>query len=1106
MSSLKVRLPCFFGYRNKKSPSLCHRRWNAFLVAVIIFIVAMLNIIPWMLLTVNDGLGCARMDILDEWEFKTNIIKEKIRKYINSSQIDRDLALIPPLSSLRSSHALPGVESVTTWELLAGQYLTYNSSQRGKSIDNTSNNRSSLRPYMHYIGNETDAYGVSSVKRLKVCGSVIPHKVDIWRSLLASFPSSSFSSSSSKYPKSILKKNIDRKSSAALYPPLQKLLGETHRIGVKEEYLYTGDDKSITEDSLEGSGAPARYAFVLMVSNHKYVDGALVVGESIRRYSKLVRERKADLVILVSDTIRFSAIEMLTRVFHRVKIVYTLATFSSKSYYKTTFDKIYLFWMTDYEAVILVDADSLIIGSPDFLLKEVSKTNTPLTAVGVESYFQTGLMIAKPNRDLFTDLYLEYRLGGAAKSLSKKKKGNKNPIFTKEELSTLNSYDYNNWEGRDGVLIRNCFMPHHRNINHPLSAIYHFYGWVKPWFNKDAKQPNDKNYRLKFDKRYKQWWDIYETLHHKYFVPIAIRDAAEVMKRVNDNITGKMAVRNQSDDAVKAANKYYDEYIYGHSSNFPSKSPIPGLEEAFKEARYVTKDYIFTLSFPLSLPPVLKLDRMTSLDAAVYGGPRGVYDMYLSMGRVSTSSSELLRQAQLFQRILSPRKYMWLQRFSIGNEYFRPTNKRYSEIQNYSSPYSSLTPISVGNSSGLSTSENAVTKKPTVRDSVVSVLFFPSYRTTMTKMKENTSSDGILGDGHSVLEWGPPVGGLGVGTVHPQSDGSLPSLTFPVSDNRDDAKRENNIGFVIEGGPGQSCDDACSQYSSSHVGLSGTSTYGPMYGCLEQSLTHTLVNDCFYSQWHISSPSNSAGLDSFLHSSSSTKTNPLHFGSFSEYLDTLKRTILSNSSSEKSATIESVAVAVNNILRHLRNRRCHRCVHEFDNPASPGVYETNITLDGVANVDNNTSSESENVKRHRHKKDKSREHYQEKYITSDDTNGVANTDLYRAMRLRKEINLDKKERYMSLLRELVSVYGGPLDTSGTTQNIDQFGSFREVPNEVLFLPLLTEGDTDGEEGTGHISFSTLRKCSANYLFNNESFPSCGAEKKDMKRYCVCGRV
>eukprot|EP00742_Colponemidia_sp_Colp-10_P014553 GILJ01016540.1.p1 GENE.GILJ01016540.1~~GILJ01016540.1.p1 ORF type:complete len:773 (+),score=117.94 GILJ01016540.1:196-2319(+) len=450
-----------------------------------------------------------------------------------------------------------------------------------------------------------------------------------------------------------------------------------------------GSDNSDSENRDEVAAANpkdkdpvvVKYAYVLMISNHKYVDGALVVAQSLRQHSEMVKSGEADLVIIISEKIKLSSVLLLTRVFTRVKIMYTMAAFASQSYYSTTFDKIYLFWLTEYKVLFFMDADSLVTGNPDGLLLDKENEGnagaedddggkhrhghhkkprkaTPLTAVGGGDYFQTGLLIAKPDRQLFADLYLEFRLG---------------------------LFQYNQWRARDGVLMRTCFMAHHTNIEHPVDRLYHFYGFVKPWFNKDGKYKYGKgDEKLSYNPNYWDWWRRYEELHFRYFVTIA-------------------AVEKGNEDA-KPDGEFYNGYVYGNSANFPDKDvPIPGTSLTHPYTREVAEYIKVKGGWPkfdalkiqkTAYPLFFNLVDIENGQRDVAEGRKGPRDIDESQRSIVTD-------------IAWPQDYMWIQRFSVGTEYFRPTYRMYAKIFNIS-----IAAASARQAAALNLDTSSGTRKP----------------------------------------------------------------------------------------------------------------------------------------------------------------------------------------------------------------------------------------------------------------------------------------------------------------------------------------------------------------------------------------------------------
>ncbi|RNF22585.1 putative glycogenin glucosyltransferase [Trypanosoma conorhini] len=422
---------------------------------------------------------------------------------------------------------------------------------------------------------------------------------------------------------------------------------------------------------------PPKYAYVIMVSTHRYLDGAMVLAESIREYSPLSRSRGADIVLIINENIKSEMFPLLQVLFDRVQIFSGLQKWAPKSAYKATFDKLYLYMLEDYkDGILFLDADSLITANPDYLLQaheriatvvnsnhtsywtqarraSLSYTLTEhewqrllrskklplLFAVGSEKYFQTSLMSLRPSMKVFLKLYLEFRFG---------------------------SYRYNRWQARDGVLFRNCFAAVGEWMRRP-HGVYHFNGNPKPWFNLEhldyALQPMKVMMRTELplswrDRSYHyEWWTRYERLHMEYFLPI------EMETRTRFGLT-------QSAELRKWRNKYG-----AHLTRVPSDV-------------HVTK----------------------------YGGVallrRSTLELPLPLG---LHSVEKAAEA-------SPHSYMWLMRFNRAAEYLHPTRARMAQLRTATVPLASVHELSL-----LLSAVNASSSNPREHTGIVYAFATPSH-------------------------------------------------------------------------------------------------------------------------------------------------------------------------------------------------------------------------------------------------------------------------------------------------------------------------------------------------------------------------------------------
>ncbi|KEG08145.1 putative glycogenin glucosyltransferase [Trypanosoma grayi] len=387
-----------------------------------------------------------------------------------------------------------------------------------------------------------------------------------------------------------------------------------------------------------------KYAYVMMVSNHRYLDGAMVLADSIRRQSPLSRNGGADIVLMISEHIKKEMFVLLQAAFDRVMVFHGLQQWAPKSAYQATFDKMYLYMLEDYTGgIVFLDADSLITDNPDFLLKMpesivrvvhstdpsswtkerrdalsyplaehewkrliANKTVPLLFAVGDDAYFQTGLMILQPSLKVFLDLYLEFRLG---------------------------SYGYNRWQARDGLLFRACFNTIGEMLKRPR-GVYHFTGTPKPWFNLERLDHSLQVMGVWMRKQLSQswrdnanryeWWTLYESLH------------VEVLRHI------EMETRKRLGPAQDLALKKWRKKYGSGMKNIPAEVHIT----KYGGAVLLRKP---TVSLPLPLG-------LRSVEEAEHA---------------------------------SPNAYMWLMRFSKAKEYLHPTRAHVAKLRIGTTPIAS---------------------------------------------------------------------------------------------------------------------------------------------------------------------------------------------------------------------------------------------------------------------------------------------------------------------------------------------------------------------------------------------------------------------------------
>ena len=134
-----------------------------------------------------------------------------------------------------------------------------------------------------------------------------------------------------------------------------------------------------------------RYAYVCILFDKKYLPGALVLTESLKKAGSF-----AELVIIVNKTTNFN--DILMRFYDKI-ILIDDDLFTEKKYYK-----FYAYKFIEYEKIIIIDSDAVILRYPDYIfsLKPPAlclKNNKPYS----------GLILIKPDINEFDKITKELK-------------------------------------------------------------------------------------------------------------------------------------------------------------------------------------------------------------------------------------------------------------------------------------------------------------------------------------------------------------------------------------------------------------------------------------------------------------------------------------------------------------------------------------------------------------------------------------------------------------------------------------------------------------------------------------------------------------------------
>jgi hypothetical protein len=258
----------------------------------------------------------------------------------------------------------------------------------------------------------------------------------------------------------------------------------------------------------------APVAYLIIISNEDFLDGALVLGVSLKMNCPRIAAGTADLAIIITQGRVSAASQERLRSeagFNKIFEVPSLATRAPGAFWKDTFDKIYMFNLTMYKKIVFMDADMINIRSMDVLFDKNYGDATYVGAIGFRGgaegpYFQTGMMVIQPTRLMFDKIYARFESGVPPQG---------------------NNYNHG-MNGRDGVLLRDVFGDRFKMIDNKYSrnlnprwpvpdyvVSLHLRGKIKPWFDRKLPNLDPELGKKEFGHPYVLFWEIYEEQIHK---------------------------------------------------------------------------------------------------------------------------------------------------------------------------------------------------------------------------------------------------------------------------------------------------------------------------------------------------------------------------------------------------------------------------------------------------------------------------------------------------------------------------------------------------------------------------------------------------------------
>ncbi|KAG8642985.1 UDP-glucuronate:xylan alpha-glucuronosyltransferase 1 [Manihot esculenta] len=255
------------------------------------------------------------------------------------------------------------------------------------------------------------------------------------------------------------------------------------------------------------SGNPRREAYATILhSAHVYVCGAIAAAQSIR-----LSGSNRDLVILVDESISVYHRSGLEAAGWKIRTIKRIRNPKAEkdAYNEWNYSKFRLWQLTDYDKIIFIDADLLILRNIDFLfgMPEISATGNNATL------FNSGVMVIEPSNCTF-QLLMEHI--NEIESYNGGDQGYLNEIFTwwhriPKHMNFLKHF----WVGDEEEVKQKKIRLF--GSEPPVLYVLHYLG-VKPWLcfrDYDCNWNVDIFQEFASDIAHARWWKVHDAMPEK---------------------------------------------------------------------------------------------------------------------------------------------------------------------------------------------------------------------------------------------------------------------------------------------------------------------------------------------------------------------------------------------------------------------------------------------------------------------------------------------------------------------------------------------------------------------------------------------------------------
>ncbi|XP_065873038.1 UDP-glucuronate:xylan alpha-glucuronosyltransferase 1 isoform X2 [Euphorbia lathyris] len=249
---------------------------------------------------------------------------------------------------------------------------------------------------------------------------------------------------------------------------------------------------------------PRREAYATILhSAQVYVCGAIAAAQSIR-----LSGSTRDLVILVDESISVYHRSGLEAAGWKIRIIKRIRNPKAEkdAYNEWNYSKFRLWQLTDYDKIIFIDADLLILRNIDFLfgMPEISATGNNATL------FNSGVMVIEPSNCTF-ELLMEHI--NEIKSYNGGDQGYLNEVFTwwhriPKHMNFLKHF----WVGDEEEVKQKKIRLF--GSDPPILYVLHYLG-IKPWLcfrDYDCNWNSNIFQEFASDTAHEKWWKVHDTM------------------------------------------------------------------------------------------------------------------------------------------------------------------------------------------------------------------------------------------------------------------------------------------------------------------------------------------------------------------------------------------------------------------------------------------------------------------------------------------------------------------------------------------------------------------------------------------------------------------